>query len=155
MVKELAEHGTTRRYRQGCHCQPCKTANAEKSAAQREVYRITAAVDPAAVPEHGTLTAYAQWGCRCDPCVEHSRAYDRDRRARAKAARQMAEKVLTFTGATIPGELVAILDADAGKAHSADGGVRASLARILNAYEQWRHEQIIVRKDQADGSKDA
>lgn len=41
---------------------------------------------------------------------------------------------MTWTAENLPAPLVEILDQDAGKAHSADGGVRASLARILNAY---------------------
>jgi hypothetical protein len=141
------EHGTSGRYDQGCRCQPCKTANAEVSAKQRKVYRALAAVNPEMIPKHATLTSYAQWGCRCEECVTFAREYDRVRRAKARAARKAAmDQEFTFTARTIPDELVVILDADAGKVHSADGGVRTSLARILNAYEAWRHEQVMARE---------
>lgn len=136
-MKELAEHGTTPRYRQGCRCQPCKTANADWSATQRAVYRATAAVDPSVIPEHGTLTSYAQWGCRCEKCVEHVREYDRVRRLKAKARRKAAEQVFTFTAETLPAEMVE-------KYGTCDGFTLAGLAGILNAYEAWRHEQTMT-----------
>lgn len=150
------EHGTNGRYRQGCRCQPCKTANADYSAQQREVYRATAAVDPGAIPKHGTLTSYAQWGCRCESCVTTAREYDRERRRKARAAKQAAERQFSFTPYNLPAEVVRILDEDAGKVHRIGGSVTESLARILNAYEQWRYEQINMKEDQVpDGYEDA
>jgi hypothetical protein len=44
--------------------------------------------------------------------------------------------------APIPPELVRMLDADAGKAHGANGPVMASLARILDRHEQLVRERI-------------
>jgi hypothetical protein len=85
-VKQEAEHGTLRRYQQGCHCQECRAARAVESAKQRQVYRLAAAIDPNVIPEHGTLTAYAQWGCRCEQCASNAREYDRVRRARKREA---------------------------------------------------------------------
>jgi hypothetical protein len=43
-----------------------------------------------------------------------------------------------WTADTIPPELTAILDARAGKEHSATGAVRSCLAEILNAYDELR-----------------
>lgn len=143
------EHGTNGRYRQGCRCQPCKTANAEYSAQQREVYRATAAVDPGAIPKHGTLTSYAQWGCRCEPCVTKAREYDRERRRKAREAAKAAERQFSFTAYSLPAELVE-------KYGTCDGFSLAGLAEILNTYEQWRYEQVNMKEDEvADGCQDA
>jgi hypothetical protein len=48
----------------------------------------------------------------------------------------------------IPPELVQMLDADAGKAHSADGPVLASLAQILARHEQLVRAQLLAEQEQ-------
>lgn len=45
-----------------------------------------------------------------------------------------------WTAETLPPELTAILDEQAGRAHSPSGAVRRCLADILNAYDQLRGE---------------
>lgn len=45
-----------------------------------------------------------------------------------------------WTAETLPAELTAILDEQAGRAHSPSGAVRRCLADILNAYDQLRDE---------------
>jgi hypothetical protein len=45
-------------------------------------------------------------------------------------------------------ELVQMLDADAGKAHSADGPVLASLTRILARHEQLVRDQLLAEQEQ-------
>lgn len=40
--------------------------------------------------KHGTLTGYVN-GCRCDPCADARRAYQRDYRARTRTARLAGE----------------------------------------------------------------
>lgn len=47
-----------------------------------------------------------------------------------------------MTPEQVPAELVAMLDADAGKAHATQGPVLASLARILTRHEQQLREQV-------------
>jgi hypothetical protein len=146
--------GTPERYAQGCRCQPCKTANAEVSAKQRKVCQALAAVDPNQVPEHGTLTAYAMWRCRCEECKAYAREYDRARRAKAKAARLAAMQQMTFTAQTVPDEVKTVFDRVAGKDHRRNGSIMHGFAEVLNAYEAWRQRQI-NREEHADDGKDA
>lgn len=50
----------------------------------------------------------------------------------------MSETIARWTAETLPSELTAILDEQAGKMHSPDGSVRRCLADILNAYDDLR-----------------
>lgn len=45
---------------------------------------------------------------------------------------------MIWTAQSLPPELVAILDRQAGKVHSPSGAVRSCLADILNAYDEMR-----------------
>jgi hypothetical protein len=54
-----------------------------------------------------------------------------------------------FTAETVPPELVAILDEQAGIAHSATGSVRRCLADMLNRYDEMRDEAACVLAEEA------
>ncbi len=54
-----------------------------------------------------------------------------------------------WTAESIPPELVAILDEQAGKQHSPGGSVRRCLADILNAYDEMRASQTAERIESA------
>ncbi|MFJ8815447.1 WhiB family transcriptional regulator [Amycolatopsis thermoflava] len=46
---------------------------------------------PAVVPEHGTNSRYAKWGCTCAECREAHTIYERERRARARRKAEQRE----------------------------------------------------------------
>lgn len=54
---------------------------------QRRRERSRRGIRLAPVLEHGTRSMWAAKGCRCDPCVDAARAYDRAYRARLRAKR--------------------------------------------------------------------
>ena len=88
-LRSIAEHGSRRRYQQGCKCTLCRAANAAYKADRKATHqarqkafaetisRHTGTVldeeDIRRVPvptvEHGTAKAYEYYGCRCDPCA--------------------------------------------------------------------------------------
>jgi hypothetical protein len=49
-----------------CRCEPCTTANRERTYKYRAKVAGTLAPDD---PRHGTLNAYNNYGCRCEPCT--------------------------------------------------------------------------------------
>jgi hypothetical protein len=49
-----------------------------------------------------------------------------------------------WTAESLPPELTAILDAQAGKVHSATGAVRSCLADVLNAYDELRTLTVLI-----------
>jgi hypothetical protein len=49
-----------------------------------------------------------------------------------------------WTAESLPPELTEILDAQAGKVHSAAGAVRACLADVLNAYDEMRTPTVLI-----------
>ena len=61
------EHGTRSRYTGGCRCTECRAANAAKARAMK-------GKEP---PQHGTRSAYANFGCRCDDCRRAHREFER------------------------------------------------------------------------------
>jgi Sigma-70, region 4 len=66
-------HGTPYRYGRGCRCEKCS-----KAVRQQRLRRYQQ--EP---PQHGTESAYSNWGCRCDPCrAAGSKANRRHRLAR-------------------------------------------------------------------------
>jgi hypothetical protein len=54
-----------------------------------------------------------------------------------------------WTAKTIPPELTAILDAQAGKLHSPTGAVRSCLADILNRYDDLRDDAACALAEEA------
>jgi hypothetical protein len=77
-------HGRRADYDAGCRCQPCTTANTVYRAGvrQRRLDRRTLIngrlVAPLPAERHGSTSAYANHGCRCEPCVAAINAYSRD-----------------------------------------------------------------------------
>lgn len=63
---KAVEHGTFLSYQRGCTCQPCRDKNAEV-AREAKKKRIEKGVPDSL---HGTPTAYTNWDCRCQPCIE-------------------------------------------------------------------------------------
>jgi hypothetical protein len=79
---ENRPHGVTR-YQAGCRCEVCTTAH-------RERMRGWATRVAGSPPEHGTVNAYTNYGCRCGPCKaaqseENRRQYEK-RKARSDQA---------------------------------------------------------------------
>lgn len=74
---QAADHGTVRRYRQGCKCDECRRAHREDLYASRQNHVIT---------EHGLATNYVNYGCRCPGCKEAVRIQRRDAKARRRQA---------------------------------------------------------------------
>jgi len=64
--RKLAEHGTQRRYNQGCRCDKCKKANADAMA----FYRANKLSKPIPDRVHGTVNGYTNYNCRCQPCKD-------------------------------------------------------------------------------------
>lgn len=64
------EHGTAYRYTRGCRCTLCTEA-------VREKYRERVRRGP---PQHGTESAYFNYGCRCDECRSAGSLANRRRR---------------------------------------------------------------------------
>lgn len=52
-----------------CRCRVCKDGNAMYQAEQRAKRRARLEADPTQAP-HGEASTYANWGCRCDLCLE-------------------------------------------------------------------------------------
>ena len=78
----IYDHGSLPSYTQGCRCQPCKDAHAQRcreNKARRMV--IPGGADRAG---HGKASTYANYGCRCRPCTDANSAacvaYKRARR---------------------------------------------------------------------------
>lgn len=74
-VRWSAEHGGSgAMYNRGCRCEPCKARHRERMTEgnkRRWAQRVTGANGDwfaASVLDHGTSSAYTNWGCRCDPC---------------------------------------------------------------------------------------
>lgn len=80
MKIKLAEHGTRKRYGQGCRKPCCREANAAYKAGQRAEWFAKELPEHI---EHGTLTAYSDYGCRCDRCRGANTDYMREYRAGA------------------------------------------------------------------------
>lgn len=77
-----AQHGTERRYGQGCRCVECRAANTE-----RHRRLVSRGVPPAA--QHGRSSTYTNYGCRCVPCKAAHRE-EMVRRYYAKKAERAA-----------------------------------------------------------------
>ena len=79
------EHGTTSKYRAGCRCDLCRSANTEACRASR-ANRVARVKSNSVTQEitHG-LSAYTNWGCRCPICSEAGRERNAETRRRAKA----------------------------------------------------------------------
>jgi hypothetical protein len=74
-------HGTLTRYnssRWRCRCAECRRANREANAA-------LAGREP---PEHGTISGYQNYACRCKLCKEAARVQARIRRAEKRRAKE-------------------------------------------------------------------
>lgn len=89
-------HGTTVGYSTyGCRCADCRKANTARCQryrdANREKVRAYGAKTRARLKQsenipHGTLNAYANYGCRCDECKAVQSEYNRRRYREAKLA---------------------------------------------------------------------
>lgn len=56
-------------YQAGCRCPDCRYANAVFQKKTRHQRAQWLAEEPDVV-EHGKLSTYNNWMCRCDPCKE-------------------------------------------------------------------------------------
>ena len=65
-------------YVRGCRCDDCRESHALRMRRFRVVarYRRKGAT-------HGSYSTYVNYACRCDPCMEAKREYDRTRRVAA------------------------------------------------------------------------
>lgn len=76
---------STVEYHRGCRCGGCRAARCARTLelrAEKKSRRVL--IDGRLVAptnEHGTISTYNNWGCRCDPCVEAATAYHRRYRA--------------------------------------------------------------------------
>ena len=77
------EHGTYGRYiaPHNCRCDDCRAANNAQVRLLRQTMRQRLGEDH--IP-HGTYYAYIRYRCRCVPCIEANRAYDKVKRERRK-----------------------------------------------------------------------
>lgn len=66
--QESQKHGSQYRYRAGCRCRTCRSANTERCAEQRERRKA----DPSAADRagHGKASTYKNYLCRCRPCAQ-------------------------------------------------------------------------------------
>ena len=81
-IRGLGEHGTQKRYSQGCRCYECKVA-------QRSVNRARGGYGPKILPPCGTFNAFmnnTRWKKQgkahcgpCEKCIEARRKYERGR----------------------------------------------------------------------------
>lgn len=82
----MPAHGTTARYKRGCHCDECRAGHNARNTAMRKARR------PEDAPVHGHHSSYSNWNCRCEPCTkantEYSRRYVRAYHERQRAKRQ-------------------------------------------------------------------
>lgn len=100
---EADEHGTSRCYRRGCRCQPCRAAASEEVRLRRWEARERRGGAPAGrAAVHGAHT-YKNHHCRCNTCRAGHRAYTRDRRAARYAARVLTDGRLVTPGPVIHG----------------------------------------------------
>lgn len=76
--RRRVEHGTRRRYDEGCHCDLCTEA-------MRAYKQDLAEREP---PEHGTVSGYVNYRCRCPECTRAASAYQRELRARSRQAKE-------------------------------------------------------------------
>lgn len=68
--REAKPHGTRYRYSQGCKCDECMEA-------MRVEHRKLAGREPR---QHGTVSGYVNYHCRCDPCRMAGSVNNRQRR---------------------------------------------------------------------------
>jgi hypothetical protein len=71
MPKAAGRHGTRYRYMQGCRCVECRAACATSAAGIRAL---------GTAPNHGTVSGYSTYGCRCDDCKQARSDYMKQRR---------------------------------------------------------------------------
>jgi hypothetical protein len=90
VAREKADHGNNARYNDGCRCRACKDGHA----VYEELYRIRSAALPDSFIAHGTLGAYDNYKCRCDPCkAAKSRAHaEQYRRQKDEKEQRKAEE---------------------------------------------------------------
>lgn len=59
-------HGTMAKYRRGCRCEVCRAENTRVCKERRH---------QGVAPNHGTVSGYQNYGCRCEDCREAFRDY--------------------------------------------------------------------------------
>ena len=65
-----AVHGTRSRYVNGpCHCDRCRSANADYQVGARRERRLRLLAGLAS-PTHGKHSTYVNWGCHCPACTK-------------------------------------------------------------------------------------
>lgn len=74
----MSQHNVTGYFSRKCRCEVCKQAAMEYMR-KRKAERIQMLKDGLVEIEHGTLSAYGNWGCRCDECKEARRIEARRR----------------------------------------------------------------------------
>jgi hypothetical protein len=67
------KHGSPSGYNAGCRCDDCKASHRARIARQK-----LARKDKEVTAEHGKATTYANWGCRCRPCMDAAAAKMRE-----------------------------------------------------------------------------
>jgi ParB-like chromosome segregation protein Spo0J len=82
-------HGTIAMYDRGCRCNACKDAEAQKKRKSKHSARERLQKGEAEI-EHGKLSSYYYWGCRCEACCQAatrvSGAYRTEAQAESLAA---------------------------------------------------------------------
>lgn len=77
--RKPAEHGSSRMYKKGCHCDICTEAALERARVRREARSKL----PAEEIPHG-LNGYTNYGCRCDICKAAKKVENAEYRKVAK-----------------------------------------------------------------------
>lgn len=79
----LGPHGSRSTYEAGCRCQSCKAGAATNNLSWRRRARRDVAAGRRKI-NHGTLTSYTIYGCRCKKCVKTHAVYSNKYQARLR-----------------------------------------------------------------------
>lgn len=91
-------HGTVSSYNAGCHCRACCQAATAVKAARRVRWRAEFAAGQREI-EHGTATAYREYGCRCSACSAANTADCCDRKRVARFANRQCRELIDVRNA--------------------------------------------------------
>jgi len=65
------QHGASayRNQQIACRCEICRNANTAYCKVE-QAHRAARLRDDPSLTEHGSLSTYRNWGCRCRPCID-------------------------------------------------------------------------------------